>query len=317
MNNTDRWSDNARNLALSMAEIKTAKEISIMLALLGHGTFTEDAVRGVIRRHKEKACCYDNDVVEYASKSTTANAPRMPKILIFDIESSDLSASFGEMLCFGYQWWGAPEPKVMNIYDYPGWDKLPVEQRDKYLVQDVVKIMEEADVLVGHFSSGFDHPFIQTRCIFHGLDPIPNPIHIDTWKIAKKQLRLNNNRLKTIADTFGCDEQKSSVPTYVWRRAKAHDLEALKLISKYNLQDVRTQYSIIKKLMPLAKGMPNWNLFTDEEETRCSSCGSENIQHRGYAYTQMYKFERFSCSDCGRWMRGRNSVTSKDAQRLY
>jgi uncharacterized protein YprB with RNaseH-like and TPR domain len=248
---------------------------------------------------------------EKASFAATSRA----KILYWDIETSDLSASFGELLCFGYWWHDDLEPQVINIYDFKGWQKLPVEQRDYYLLQKVVEIMEDADVLVGHYSTGFDYPFVQTRCLMHKMPPIPKPIQIDTWRIAKYQLALNSNKLANIAKALGCDEQKSSLPPYIWRRAKAHDLEALKLISEYNIQDVRTQRAITEKLMPLANGMPNWSLLVDSEQPRCSSCGSTNLNYRGYALTKLFKFRRLRCMDCGKWMRERNSITPRKALR--
>jgi len=309
--NNHKWTDEERKLAIKLAGQLLAREIADELLRFGYPERTPSAVRGVIKRHKERNTNRPLQNLDGPAIALTSKA----KIMYFDIEATDLSAGFGEMLSFGYWWHDEPEPKVLNMYDYEGWDKLPVEQRDLYLVQDAAKLIEEADVLIGHYSTKFDFPFIQTRCLFHNLGPIPSPVQIDTWRIARYQLKLNNNRLKTVAKAFG-GEQKSEVPMNIWRRAKAHDLEAMKIISEYNLQDVRTQRNITEKLMPLAKGMPNWNLLIDGTEPRCPACGSTSLQYRGYAYTKLYQYKRIRCNDCGKWMRDRNSVTPKDMKRI-
>lgn len=239
-----------------------------------------------------------------------------PKILYFDIETTDLSGSFGELLMMGYRWHHEDEYHIVHIYDFEGWDELPIERRDLYLVQHVAEIIAEADVLVGHYSLRFDHRFVQTRCLVHGLAPIPDTAHVDTWAIAKYQLKVNNNRLATLAKTFGCDNEKAELPWWVWRRSKAHDVEALKLMSEYCLQDVRTQYDVTQKLLPIAKKMPNWNLLTGESKLRCPGCGSYHIQKRGKTHTKVNTYQRYQCMDCGHWMRGRHSLTDKDTERV-
>jgi uncharacterized protein YprB with RNaseH-like and TPR domain len=312
----NKWTEEERQLVIQHAGDKLAREIADILSNKGYPGRTTKAVEGVIRRHKEKYAGKGPELITdikipYAAEATNAKA----KIMYFDIETTDLSAEFGEMLCFGYWWHEEPNPVVLKMWDYPGWDKLPVEKRDLYLLQDVVQLLEEADVLVGHFSPGFDHPFIQTRCLMHGIKPIPKPIHIDTWRIAKKNLRLNNNKLATVARALG-GEQKSGVPLHIWRRAKAHDVEAMEMIADYNIQDVRTQKSVTQKLMPLATGMPNWNLLIDDDVLHCPACGSTSLQYRGYVYTKLYKYKRLCCNDCGKWMRDRNSITPKDTPRV-
>ena len=312
--NNKSWSDRARKLVIDSIGHKTPWMIAKELKKRGLERHSTDAIKGIIRRHKENPKKQLHPKVK--SNQPAISITSKVRIMYFDIESTDLSAGFGDMLSFGYWWHDEPEPHNINIYDYPGWDKLPVEQRDLYLMRDVAKLIEEADVLIGHYSTKFDTPFIQTRCIFHGLGPIPIPIQIDTWRISRYQLKLNNNRLKTIAKAFGCDEQKDEVPSNIWRRAKAHNLEAMKVISAYNLQDVRTQRSITEKLMPIAKAMPNWNLLIDGTEARCPACGSTKLHRRGFTHTKLYRYERLRCADCGKWMRGRNSITPKDCQRV-
>jgi DNA polymerase elongation subunit (family B) len=236
------------------------------------------------------------------------------RILYFDIETTDLNASFGEVISFGYQWDHENKPKNINMYDYKDWDKLPVEKRDLYLLEDVAEIMSQADIIVGHYSMRFDFPFLQTRSMMHGLAPLPRPLHVDTWMIARKQMKFGSNRLKNLSEAMNCDENKSSVPIFVWRRAKAHDLDAMKIISAYNLQDVRTQVDLSRKLFPLAK-LPNRNVIEGTLLLKCSGCGGFSFTKRGYQHTNLYSYARLQCKDCGSWTRERNSCTDPKTQR--
>lgn len=238
-----------------------------------------------------------------------------PKILYFDIETTDLSAGFGEVLMMGYQWHHSPEVNLIAIYDFPDWEELPIERRDLHLVKEISKIISQADILVGHYSTGFDHRFIQTRCLFHKLPPIPETTHIDTWKIAKYQLRLHSNKLAVLAEALDCGERKGSLPLRLWRRSKAHDIGALKEMAEYCKQDVRTQYDVTQKLLPIAKNLPNWNLLSGDMKYRCPACGSTKVIKRGYRYTKVNKYQRFQCINCGHWSRGRKSLTDKQTDR--
>ena len=48
----------------------------------------------------------------------------MAKILIYDIETTDLNAYWGSLVCVGYKWLGDKNPTVISILDYPGEDVI-------------------------------------------------------------------------------------------------------------------------------------------------------------------------------------------------
>ena len=55
---------------------------------------------------------------------------RIPKILYFDIETTNLKSDFGEMLMCAYRWEDEEEIKCVSVLDYPKSFDLPVEKRD-------------------------------------------------------------------------------------------------------------------------------------------------------------------------------------------
>lgn len=312
------WTKEEDDIILAMVGRAPSSEMSMELGRQGFHR-SPHSVRGRLARlieEEEEATLPFSEEEEFEQEwEDSFVIEERPKILYFDIETTDLSAGFGEMLMMGYRWHSESATKIIALYDFPDWDVPPVEQRDKPLVEAVSDIIAKADVLVGHYSTGFDHRFIQTRCIFHGLPPIPDTTHIDTWKIAKYQLRLHSNRLKTLAEALSCKQRKNSLPLYIWRRSKAHDLDALKKMADYCKQDVRTQYDVTQKLLPIAKGLPNWNLLSGDMKYRCPACGSSKIAKRGLRYTKVHAYQRFQCTNCGHWSRGRKTVADKHADR--
>lgn len=237
-----------------------------------------------------------------------------PKVLTYDIETTDFKADFGECICIGYQWNDGPT-QVKKISDYRGWNKLPVEQRDKYLIADVRDLIIKADLLVGHYAKRFDHRFIQTRCMFHEVGPIPDTKHIDTWKIAKYQLAMSGNRLDNLSTRLGCANTKDKVDWRHWRRLKAHDQKSIDIIAEYCKQDVRATYDLAMKLLPICRDLPNWNLFSGSPLYQCPACGSENVTRHGMKTTKVHQYQRFQCQGCGRFSRGRTTTADPNQER--
>ena len=44
----------------------------------------------------------------------------------------------------------------------------------------------------------------------------------------------------------------------------------------------------------------------------CASCGSYNIEREGYYYTNINKFPKYRCKDCGGLSRSRENKNSKE-----
>ena len=110
------------------------------------------------------------------------------KLLVWDIEamSFDFNPAFGEILCVAFQHPLWIEPRVVRYDDFEGFNKLDICERDLYLCQWLDENFADAEILVGHYSTGFDLPFVQARMAHHGCRPFVYVQHIDTYKLAKK-----------------------------------------------------------------------------------------------------------------------------------
>lgn len=135
------------------------------------------------------------------------------KILIYDIETSPNEGWFWRsgyklnidasqitkeraIICLSYKWLG--EDEVYNL----NWDE---NQCDKFLLQQFIEVLNEADLIVAHNGDNFDIKWIKTRALFHRLhyNMLPNYKQFDTLKVAKSKLYLNSNRLDYISKFLG------------------------------------------------------------------------------------------------------------------
>lgn len=221
-------------------------------------------------------------------------------ILAFDIEASNLAADFGIVLCCGFKTVGEGRAFVLNVLDYPGNDLIAKERN---LLKDVSKVLLTADVWLGHFSTYYDLPFINTRLIYHHLPVLPaNFSMIDTWKISRNRLKMRNNRLITISEFLGTEDEKNAIKPEQWIRALGGHRASMDYIVEHCRRDVVVLEEVYGRLRPLVLDHPNRGLI--DGRGGCSVCGAHQLQKRGFHVTRTRKYQRFQCTKCGAWSRG-------------
>lgn len=226
-----------------------------------------------------------------------------PKILLWDIESTSLNADFGTILCVGWKWLDKPKVTVIDIHKY-GVEGEP--WNDSGVIEKFLEVYNEADYTVAHYGSRFDLPMVVTKCVKYGL-PIPPPkVLVDTWRVARNNLKLHSNRLDAIAKFLTTADQKTGILPDEWRRAMCGDRKALKYVVDHCRADVLVLEECFKVLRPMAQDEPSRHLF--EPLTHgCVSCGSTDIQRRGFHVARTRKYQRYQCQSCGKWQRARSA----------
>lgn len=223
------------------------------------------------------------------------------KILMFDIETTNLNANFGFILCIGYKFLHQSKIGMISIDDYDEYESN--RTNDKNVVRAFAEVYNSADVVVSWYGTRFDTPYINSRLLYHGLAPMARVPHVDGWRTARNHLKLNSNRLQTVAEYFNVSS-KTAVSGPHWVNAMAGKASALKYVKKHCCEDIVTLENVYKKLLPLMCSHPNVNLV-NEEENRCPRCGSGNLQKRGFNFAQTSKSRRYWCKNCKGWSRGR------------
>lgn len=223
------------------------------------------------------------------------------RILSWDIEASGLNADFGIVLCVGFKEVGKGKPEVLNILDYANdGDLIRAEKR---LLKDVYTRLLDCDVWLTHFGTWFDINFVNSRLIYHKLPIIPPKFnHIDTWKIAKNRLKLRNNRLITISEFLGTEDEKNAIKPEQWIRAMGGHRPSMNYIVEHCRRDVLVLEEVYERIKPLVIDHPNKGLI--DGRGGCSTCGEMKLQKRGYHVTRTRKYQRFQCTGCGAWSTG-------------
>jgi uncharacterized protein YprB with RNaseH-like and TPR domain len=222
-----------------------------------------------------------------------------PKVLFWDIESTGLNATFGTILCIGYKFLGDPQVHVPTILDGR---KRGSMLDDKRLVERFAKIYNHCDYSVGHYSSRFDLPMVRSKLLKWGLPPLQPKPHIDTWWIARRELKLHSNRLAVLQDFLGCKAAKTPLKPDDWIQAAHGSKEALAYIVEHCHADVLVLEEVFLKLRPLAKEEPSRALFGPIGDG-CITCGSTHVTRQGFKIAKTRRYQQWQCQACGKWMK--------------
>lgn len=197
------------------------------------------------------------------------------------------------IICICYKWEDENQVHSLN------WDK---NQSDKKLLQEFVKIANEADELVGHNGDKFDLPWVRTRCLFHRIDLFPKYTTIDTLKLSRRQFRFNSNRLDYIASFLGIGK-KIKTDFNLWKDIVLHkcDKSMSKMID-YCKQDVKLLEQVHKELRAHDTPKTHFGVLQTGDKRTCPECASNNIVIRKTRITALgTKQIQYQCKDCGKY----------------
>lgn len=227
-----------------------------------------------------------------------------PKILFFDIESAGVNAlksDLGFVIVFGYKWSDEPEAHALTI------DSASLRRFDDHkLLKKASDLLEQADLVVGHFAAVFDRRFIQGRLLINKLPPIPPTKLRDTCLIARSVANFSSNRLKHLAHILNFKNQKleNNWPT-AWFQVMRGNSQALTALAEYCKGDVLALEELYYTLRPYDNAHPR--IYGNR--ALCGACGGA-VQYRGVALVGQNAYRRYQCTACGRW--GRATKKEKD-----
>lgn len=198
-----------------------------------------------------------------------------------------------EVICFGAQWYGEKKVHFYSVH----------HDGKTAMLQALHDLMDEADVLVGWNSKGFDHKHIRREFLEAGMLP-PSPTKdFDLMALVKRLFRFPSNKLDYVAQRLGVGAKVPHTGFQLWLDVMAGDDKAWRVMRKYQIQDVKLLVELYEKLRPWADGqLPNAALSNDKPDS-CVACGSDHLTVRGRYYTSSASYPRYRCHDCGKWQR--------------
>jgi len=174
------------------------------------------------------------------------------KVGYLDIETSNLKADVGIMLTWAIKTRDKDEHysgriKKKEIMEY---------KFDKRICQELIDALDNYDVIITYYGTGFDIPFMRSRCLFYNLSfPTFGYVkHKDVYYMVKRLLKLHRNSLEAATKFFGI-AGKNHVELDIWRKAGFGHKASLDYVYDHNIRDVDILERLHKKLEAYDKGM--------------------------------------------------------------
>ena len=234
--------------------------------------------------------------------------PRKIRRLFWDIETSPnvvLSWRIGykinidhdnllkerAIICIGYKWEGDKEVHCIH------WDK---DQNDRDMLEKFLKIANEADELVAHNGDSFDMPWFKTRCLFHGLQTIPDYKTVDTLQWARRKFYFNSNKMDYIAKYLGLGG-KLKTEFGLWKEIVLHSCpKALGRMAEYCKKDVILLEEVWERLSQVVGSKTHAGVLAGGERWSCPKDGSTNVKVTKTRVTANGTLQfQMQCNDCG------------------
>lgn len=245
----------------------------------------------------------------------------MPKILLLDIENSpNLAYVWGKyqqdaikferewyILSYAFKWLNETKVQAKALIDYKKVFKKDSTD-DKELLNDLWKLLNEADIVIAHNGDEFDIKKINARLVFNGFPPPAPYKSIDTLKMARRYFNFTSNKLGDLADHLNVGKKLDTGGFELWIKCMSGDEKAWKKMVEYNKQDVVILEKIYYALRPWDTYHPNLGVYLKDRV--CSKCGSGKLQSRGVYIAKTLTYNRFQCQDCGSWLRSYNREKS-------
>ena len=300
-----------------------AKEVFDFVTLNGKDKALEyfsvslDSLNRYLRRAKE----FGVNII-YENK-----APRLPKILLLDIETAPMQVFS----------WTLFKPRLSHVNIIQDWfviswsakwlfeaeimgDVLTKEEAlasdDCRVIKSIWKLMDEADIIIGHNGDRFDIRKLNTRYILHKLAP-PRPYQtIDTLTISRKYFLFSSNRLDYLGELI---RNKGKIETNfgLWKNCINGIESSLIEMLTYNREDVNLLEEVYIMLRPWIKSHPNMAIYSEATDYCCPNCGSFDLTMNGHYTTMAGQFNSFRCNNCGAPSRmGSNLLSHNDRKKL-
>lgn len=236
-----------------------------------------------------------------------------PRILLLDIETAphrvfawglrdqdvhlDQIEAVGYTLCWSAKWLGERKMHFRSIH----------ADGRRRMLRAIYDLLREADVVVHYNGTRFDLPTLNQEFLALGWGP-PEPYQqVDLLLAVRRQFRLASNKLDFVARALGLGEKMAHKGMELWRGCMDGDAGAWRTMERYNKRDVELLERLYARLLPWIPQHPNVGMWARGERPVCPNCGSKRVERRGAYHSRTRAYQRWSCRECGKWMRSRTA----------
>ena len=233
-----------------------------------------------------------------------------PKVAYLDIENSPLvSFNWGTyeqnairiirqsyLLTFSWKWKDG-EQITKGLSDYKLFKREP--RNDKELARELRGLLDQADLVIAHNGLSHDIRKVNSRLLFHGFPPPSHYRVIDTLRAIRSVSSEGSNKLDSLGEHWNLGRKIEHEGFALWEKCMDGNKSAFERMKTYNAQDVLLLEKVYLKLRPWIKS--HINLTNISEVSGCPTCGSRELQKRGFRYTQTQKYQQLACKQCKSW----------------
>ena len=258
-----------------------------------------------IRRNQQRWTC--NECRRQFTAPIDYTEYGFPKILLFDVETS-----FYHFVGWGtykqyiqhyqitkHQYiisWAAKWLYDENVQSDVVTPKESKNRDDKRILKSIWKLLDEADIVIGHNGDRFDLRKLRWRFISEDMQP-PSPFRvIDTLKIARREFFAPSYKQDFLTKYFHL-QNKLETNFQLWKDCEAGISEKLEEMVEYNRHDVMGLEELYLKIRPYIHNHPNLGVLMDKDV--CSTCGADDIIETNSEYiTSANKCPVYRCNSC-------------------
>jgi DNA polymerase elongation subunit (family B) len=194
------------------------------------------------------------------------------------------------IICWSAQWEGQDEVMFKSEYRHGR----------KEMLEELHRLITEADAIITYNGQGFDIPWIEGEFITEGMSPSPDVTHIDLYRTIKQRTRFISGKLDYAVSRLLNDRKVPNSGISLWNGCARNDPKSWAEMELYAKQDTALLLPLYYILAPWIKTHPNRGLI-EGKINACVVCASENLKIAGRGYTQKKSYPRFQCKDCGKW----------------
>ena len=227
------------------------------------------------------------------------------KILTIDIENSPSLAHVwglwnnnvslsqlmeaGEVISFAAKWAGNDEVMFhSNFHD-----------GHAAMIKRAYELVNEADVIVGYNSQGFDMKHLQREFVVAGYAPTTPYKNVDLLHAVKRNFRFVSNKLDYVVQELKLGAKTQHAGHTLWVQCMAGDKDAWDKMREYNIQDVVITEKLYYRILPWIEKHPHMGMYLDADKDRCPFCLSTSFTEQevsAKAYVSTYAL--FRCDEC-------------------
>lgn len=164
------------------------------------------------------------------------------RIGFFDIETTNLSANIGMILCASVKERGGPTKTFVC-------KKKRGLLSDEDTVDEIREELTTYDFICTYYGTKFDIPYLNTRLLIADKPLLDAFRHVDMYYTARYKLKLHSNRLQVVQESLlEGKTEKTKLIGPIWQKAAMGDKESLEYIVEHCEADVQVLEDVFDTL---------------------------------------------------------------------